>query len=218
MAQEKNELLNYRFDPKTIHKAPRSDITGANVKLNSKVTRRPPVNSAMLMSAVLIMGGWDQPIGYIQEFTPTEGRNVNKVWELGNEEMVEINPGSMETNTIHITRMLLYRSRLIEMFDGQHGLQEGYNQASEAIPRLPSSLLDYNVPFEIDVYLTTDPLDAYKSVGKKFLMEAYMGCWFTKISYTVRAGTEYQIIEDADVAYTWKKGNPLYGGEDSPNK
>lgn len=181
---------------------PTSNIKGLD--LTNRNHRGIPRNSSVLTRSInVVVRG--NVIGYIQSILPVEGRHMNKVWELGNEDMVELVPGSMDDGTIKVNRMLLYNSRILEVFDGKNG-----NHGNDTGPSYPVSLLDFNFPFDIYIYLNrysniADP----KSSMETIRFEAYMGCWFKKLSYEVKAQDDFRIVEEVEIWYTYKTGKPL---------
>jgi len=189
---------------------PISNVEGFNI--SNKVTRGLPGNSSALTQSINIMVN-GKVIGYIQNFAPEEGRNMARTWELGNEDVVELVPGGMSDNNIRVERVLLYYSRLIEVFDQTNGEQG--NDVSPLQP-YPVSIMDYNFPFDIYIYLKRFKDTARKSSGSKdedafenVLFEAYIGCWFVKYSYEIKADATFRLIEQATIQYTYKTGTSL---------
>ena len=181
---------------------PRSSPDG--LVLSTKVARDSTRTSIILSRSInIVVNG--KTIGYIQSFHPTEGRQTTKTWELGNEDIVEIVPGGMtEDSSIIIQRALLYQSRMLEVFDSKNG-----EQMNDLQP-YPVSVMDYNYPFDIHVLLHRLQSKEPKSEVDIFEMEAYIGCWFTKIDYEVKAtDADLKIIENATVQYTYKRGTSL---------
>ena len=164
--------------------------------------RTLPKNSVSLSRAInVVVNG--KTIGYIQSLVPTEGRHVHKVYELGHLDMVELVPGAMNENTLQVQRMLLYHSRMVEVLDGKQGDQ------GNKIEKYPVSLLDFNYPFDIEIYLLRPDENPESKTDQKILLERYISCWFVRLSYEVKVGEEFQIIEQADINYTYREGKPL---------
>ena len=192
--------------------------------LSSHVSRSTAASNAVITPSIRILTSSEETsrvIGYIQEFNPSESRHMNKVYELGNEDCVELVPGAMNEGSISVKRVLLYHSRLLEIFDANQGKQN--NAIGTAQPPdekvFPVSLLDYNNPFTVQVILKTVFFKDGKSDESKegnfqrVVMEEYRGCWFSQLSYEVRSAADFYIFESGTIQYTYKVGNPLYARE-----
>ena len=189
--------------------------------------RSTAASHAVLTPSVRILAtaeGTSRVVGYIQEFQPTESRHMNRVYEMGNEDCVEIVPGAMNEGSISVKRVLLYHARLLEIFDANQGSQNnaigGANPPGDKV--FPVSLLDYNNPFTVQVVLKTvyfaNGMDESKEGNfQKIVMEEYRGCWFSQLSYEVKASTDFYIFESGTIQYTYKVGNPLYARSGDKN-
>ena len=194
-------------------------------RLSNHVNRRIPKNSVALMRSIEVVCG-GQVIGYIQNITMSESRNVWECREVGNEDLAELTPGGPEQMTINMKRMLLYHSRIINILDDFGGLHGNERPGLR-------TLMDANVPFDILILMrrhskeninpesATDPLDDQvtmpggeqadgRSQDPVVILDWFHECWLTKSSYQVEAKAEFQIIEDADIKYTWRSGSPLF--------
>lgn len=207
-------------------------------RLTNHVDRSIPRNSAALMRSIeLVVGG--QVIGYVQEIAPAEQRELTDIREIGNEDIVEIAPGGPKGLTMTVSRVLLYHSRMMQVFDD---IPNGHGNAINGI----RSLMDYNYPFDVIVLMRRniemsvegsirrlsgvggDTLDLDSEVSLKGVSEGggvassnaqivivdhFHECWFQDVKYDVKAKEDFTIVESGTIRYTWRTGQPLYSYE-----
>jgi len=202
--------------------------------LTNHVDRSIPRNSSALMRSIeLVVGG--QVIGYAQDISPTEGRKLDDIREIGNEDIVEIAPGGPENLTMTVERVMLYHSRLMQVFDD---IPNGHGNANDGI----RSLMDYNYPFDVIVMMRRNTelstegaitrlggggltlqvdsqvslrgVDESSSVASSnqqiVIIDHYHECWWQDIKYAVKADASFKIVENGTIRYTWRTGQPLY--------
>ena len=197
-------------------------------RLSDHVNRKIPKNSVALMRSIEVVCA-GQVIGYIQNIKPSEDRAMFLCREVGNEDPAELVPGGPDNLSITVQRMLLYRSRMMNIFDDFAGLHGNQFQGIR-------SLMDFNAPFDVMVlmrrhYIEGEGMASLDGGGDQLdheitgaietasgevaapvvILDLFHECWFSSVSYSVDAArAEFQIVEDATIKYTWRTGSPLY--------
>lgn len=193
-------------------------------RLSSHVNRRIPRNSAALSRSIeIVVAGL--VVGYVQSLNASEGRTIEDIREIGNEDIVELAPGGPTGLTLTLSRVMLYHSRLHQVMDefGDHG---NYMTGIR-------SLMDFNVPFDVVVMMRRNTVDDVTkgsfddalitapgnltetreragSDQELVIMDHFHECYPEKNDYKVDATDKFTITENLNCKYTWRTGSPLF--------
>jgi len=147
-------------------------------------------------------------VGFIQSFSPSEARTINKIQELGTEGIVQSVPSNTNGGQLAVTRFAVYNAGLFNALgltengefvttsnqnDAARGSSTSLNPTYAVYSNPFKTLKDQRVPIEIQVK-TTHP-------DGKIYYETYVDCWLSSYTKTIAANT-ITISEQATIQYS----------------
>lgn len=193
--------------------------SNTNVNLNSmRASGMPNVGSSSNMAVTSTnISVWSngQKVGFIQNASPSESRNVTKVQALGEEGVVQVVPGNTQGGQLSLTKFAVYNGNIFNALGltrtGKFVTRDQMDLSSSRSKVPPTqtfgnpfkTLKDQRVPIEIEVK-TLHP-----GTEVQYFVETYLDCWVTSYSKTIASSTitisEQVTVSYSDVVTNWDK-------------
>ena len=130
-------------------------------------------------------------IGAIQSIAESQTKDVQRTFELGNPECIEVTQGLVTDINLQVSRMLLQTSTLLDQFSGQGGIQALFDSS------LYFSVEDVVTIPAINVDGTVDPK---KANATEKVLKVYKDCTISSYSTTLNTTGDIRIVENATIA------------------
>ena len=146
-------------------------------------------------------------VGFVQQFSPSETRTIDKIMELGSEGVIQSVPRNTNGGQITLQRMAVYNASLWNALGltrtGQF-VPFGSLDTSNSYTKDPTyqtfgnpfkTLKDQRVPLELQTQIR------YPGATESYYIISYLDCWLTNYSKTVSAAA-ITITESATIFYS----------------
>lgn len=141
-------------------------------------------------------------VGFIQNASPSESRNITKVQALGEEGVAQVVPGNTQGGQLSLTRFAVYNANIFNAL----GLTStgDFVTSGQVVSKAANpfkTLKDQRVPIEVQVKT--------KQPNNTVFVETYLDCWVTSFSKTIASNTitisEQVTVSYSDVQTSWDK-------------
>lgn len=189
-----------------------------NPQLNSmRASGMPNVGSGGMVVTSTNISVWSngQKVGFVQNASPSESRNITKVQALGEEGVVQVVPGNTQGGQMSLTRFAVYNSNIFNAIGltrtGKFQTRDQMDLSNSRTKVAPvntfgnpfKTLKDQRVPIELEVK-TMHP-----GTEPTYFIETYLDCWVTSYSKTIASNTitisEQVTVSYSDVVTNWDK-------------
>lgn len=181
-----------------------------NTNLNTmRASGMPNVGSHNMALTSTNISVWSNgmKVGFVQNASPSESRNITKVQALGVEGVAQVVPGNTTGGQLSLTRFAVYNSSIFNALGltrtGGFVSRDQIDVTNSTTPIAPTNtygnpfktLKDQRVPIEIKLKTK------YPGDDAKYIEETYLDCWVTSYSKTVASST-ITINEQVTVSYS----------------